>query len=127
MATFDEYSNKYKHVQMERRNGILQLTLHTDGKIPQLGRDLPLALSGVASNELVLRAGNDDGSVLRVATHVVETFAQLRVRAFSPVQGFPVRVECELQNSVAPLHLNVLILIAVFIECRHSALPSAFG
>ena len=32
MATFDEYRNQYKHVQMERRNGILQLTLHTDGK-----------------------------------------------------------------------------------------------
>ena len=53
--------------------------------IPQLGCDLPLALSGVAGNEFVLRAGNNDRSILRVAAHVVETFAQLRVRAFSPV------------------------------------------
>ena len=37
MATFDEYRNQYKHVQMERRSGILQLTLHTDGKTLRWG------------------------------------------------------------------------------------------
>jgi enoyl-CoA hydratase/carnithine racemase len=31
MSTFEEYSNKYKHVKMERRDGILQLTLHNNG------------------------------------------------------------------------------------------------
>jgi enoyl-CoA hydratase/carnithine racemase len=31
MSKFDEYSNKYKHLRMERRDGILQLTLHRDG------------------------------------------------------------------------------------------------
>ncbi|MGO9263531.1 MAG: enoyl-CoA hydratase/isomerase family protein [Candidatus Binataceae bacterium] len=28
MSKFDEYANKYKHVRMERRDGILQMTLH---------------------------------------------------------------------------------------------------
>ena len=27
----DEYANKYKHARLERRDGILQVTLHTDG------------------------------------------------------------------------------------------------
>jgi enoyl-CoA hydratase/carnithine racemase len=29
---FEDYANKYKHIKLERRNGILQVTLHTDGK-----------------------------------------------------------------------------------------------
>jgi enoyl-CoA hydratase/carnithine racemase len=31
MSKFDEYANKYKHVKMDRRDGILQLTLHNNG------------------------------------------------------------------------------------------------
>jgi enoyl-CoA hydratase/carnithine racemase len=31
MINFDEYANKYRHIKMERRDGILQMTLHTDG------------------------------------------------------------------------------------------------
>ncbi len=29
---FEDYANKYKNIKLERRNGILQITLHTDGK-----------------------------------------------------------------------------------------------
>src|SRR5260370_40724991 len=32
MSAFDEYANKYKTARMERRNGVLQVTLHTDGQ-----------------------------------------------------------------------------------------------
>ena len=32
MSSFDEYANKYKTVRMERRNGVLQVTLHTEGQ-----------------------------------------------------------------------------------------------
>ena len=32
MSAFDEYANKYKTARMERRNGLLQVTLHTDGQ-----------------------------------------------------------------------------------------------
>src|SRR5512146_2292633 len=31
MSKFEEYQNKYKHVTMERRDGILQMTLHSEG------------------------------------------------------------------------------------------------
>jgi hypothetical protein len=31
VITFNEYATKYQHIRMERRNGILQMTLHTTG------------------------------------------------------------------------------------------------
>ncbi len=49
---FEEYSNKYKHAKLERRNGILQVTLHTDGKELQWGmsphEDLPGLFADIA-------------------------------------------------------------------------------
>ena len=32
MVKFENYVNKYKTIRMERRNGILQMQLHTNGK-----------------------------------------------------------------------------------------------
>jgi len=37
MATFDSYANKYQHLRMERRDGILQITLHSDGQTLRWG------------------------------------------------------------------------------------------
>ena len=31
MSTLEDYANKYQSVRFERRDGILQMTLHTDG------------------------------------------------------------------------------------------------
>lgn len=31
MAKFEQYANKYENIRMERRNGILQITFHTNG------------------------------------------------------------------------------------------------
>ena len=31
MASFDEYRNKYPNIRMERHDGILQITFHTEG------------------------------------------------------------------------------------------------
>jgi enoyl-CoA hydratase/carnithine racemase len=31
MCKFEEYQNKYKHVTMERRDDIIQMTLHSEG------------------------------------------------------------------------------------------------
>jgi hypothetical protein len=31
MARLEEYANKFKSIQLERRDGILQMRLHTDG------------------------------------------------------------------------------------------------
>ncbi|MCE2487786.1 MAG: enoyl-CoA hydratase/isomerase family protein [Desulfurellaceae bacterium] len=37
MASFEDYASKYKHVHMERRNGILQIRFHTGGGPLQWG------------------------------------------------------------------------------------------
>ncbi|MEW6298369.1 MAG: hypothetical protein AB1671_11585 [Thermodesulfobacteriota bacterium] len=37
MARFEDYAKKYTHVQMERRDGILLMRLHTDGGLGALG------------------------------------------------------------------------------------------
>ena len=39
MARFEEYANKYKHIQLERQEGILQMRLHTDGGTLHWGED----------------------------------------------------------------------------------------
>ena len=36
-TTLDHYADKYSHVKFERRNGILQMTLHTDNGPLQWG------------------------------------------------------------------------------------------
>ena len=42
MSLLEEYANKYQTARMERRNGILQVTLHTEGQSLRWGF-LPMA------------------------------------------------------------------------------------
>ncbi len=44
MATFEEYSRKYKHIKMHRRNGILEMTLHTNGGSMRWGHEPKIEL-----------------------------------------------------------------------------------
>ncbi len=67
MATFDQYSGKYQCVRMERRDGILQMTLHTDGDSLQWGgiphQELPEAFADIGSdpdNRVVIMSGTGD-------------------------------------------------------------------
>jgi enoyl-CoA hydratase/carnithine racemase len=39
MARLEEYANKFKSIQLERRDGILQLRLHTDGGALRWGKE----------------------------------------------------------------------------------------
>jgi enoyl-CoA hydratase/carnithine racemase len=54
MATLADYAEKYQTIRMERRNGILQLTLHTDGHTLQWGelphREFPQAFHDIATD-----------------------------------------------------------------------------
>lgn len=54
MAELSEYANKYQCLKMERRNGVLQLTLHTNGGSLQWGlgphRELPLAFHDISND-----------------------------------------------------------------------------
>lgn len=54
MASFEEYATRYETVRMERRNGILQVTLHTDGREMHWSAlshtELPLAFQDIAND-----------------------------------------------------------------------------
>ena len=68
MAKFDDYANKYQNILMERRNGILQITFHTNGDTLQWGRDphgeFPQAFADIGSdpeNKVVIMTGTGEG------------------------------------------------------------------
>ncbi len=54
MAHFEDYAQAYETVRMERRNGIVQITLHTNGGVLQWGevphRELPQAFRDIGSD-----------------------------------------------------------------------------
>src|SRR6266576_5344278 len=54
MSSFEEYANKYKSARMERRDGILQVTLHTEGQSLRWGflphGELPEAFHDIGSD-----------------------------------------------------------------------------
>jgi enoyl-CoA hydratase/carnithine racemase len=67
MARFEDYARKYQSVRMERRNGILQLTFHTNdgplqwGEVPH--REFPEAfrdIGGDPENRVVIMTGTGE-------------------------------------------------------------------
>ena len=64
MTALEQYADKYETVRMERRDGILQLTVHTGGDTLQWGeishRELPQAFHDVGSdpaNQVIILTG----------------------------------------------------------------------
>jgi len=67
MATLDTYATKYQTIRMERRDGILQLTFHTDGGPLRWGMlphgEFPDAFADIArdrENRVVIMTGTGD-------------------------------------------------------------------
>jgi enoyl-CoA hydratase/carnithine racemase len=67
MATFEDYAEKYQTIRMERRDGILQLTFHTDGGPLQWGeaphREFPEAFRDIGSDadtKVVIMTGSGE-------------------------------------------------------------------
>ena len=67
MAKFAEYATKYQTIRMERRNGILQMTFHTDGGSLRWGllphREFPAAFADIGSdpeNKVIIMTGTGD-------------------------------------------------------------------
>ena len=67
MAQFEEYKNKYQTINMERRDGVLQLTFHTDGGSLQWGllphREFTQAFAEIGTdpdNKLIILTGTGD-------------------------------------------------------------------
>jgi len=67
MAKFAEYANKYQTIHMERRNGILQITFHTNGGSLQWGllphREFTFAFADIGSdpeNKVIIMTGTGE-------------------------------------------------------------------
>ena len=69
MSSFDQYFNKYQSIRMERRNGILQMTFHTDNG--------PLQWGGVPHTEfsqVFVDVGNDPENRIIIMTGTGNAF-----------------------------------------------------
>ena len=90
MAKFEEYANKYQTIHMERRDGVLQLTFHTDGGSLQWGllphREFTRAFGEIGTdpdNKLVIMTGTgDDFSGPRSTS---SSRPQVNARSWDPV------------------------------------------
>jgi enoyl-CoA hydratase/carnithine racemase len=67
MARFEEYANKYQTIRMERRDGILQITFHTDGGPLRWGllphKEFTFAFADIGSdpeNRIVIMTGTGE-------------------------------------------------------------------
>jgi enoyl-CoA hydratase/carnithine racemase len=67
VASLEQYADNYRHIRMERRDGILQMTFHTDGGPLQWGggphEEFPRAFADVGSdpaNRVVIITGTGD-------------------------------------------------------------------
>ena len=74
MARFEDYAESYKHVRMERRHGILQMQLHTDGGTLRWGEsphsELGRCFYDVGSdpdNKVIIMTGTEDKFIARFA------------------------------------------------------------
>jgi enoyl-CoA hydratase/carnithine racemase len=67
MCKFNDYANKYSQIRLERRNGILQMTLHTDGAAlrwgPVIQAELVDAFTQIGAdreNRIIIMTGTGD-------------------------------------------------------------------
>jgi enoyl-CoA hydratase/carnithine racemase len=67
MIKFDDYQKKYSHIRMERQDGILQITLHTEGAVLKWSgpshEQLGYAFADIArdhENKVVIMTGTGD-------------------------------------------------------------------
>jgi enoyl-CoA hydratase/carnithine racemase len=127
MAELSEYAGKYQTIKMERRSGILQVTLHTDGGSLRWGllphKELPLAFYDIA---------NDHDTKVVILTGTGSEFSGPRVtNTGHPL--FPTRPSMELIDALVSegkqglmnfLNIDVPIISAVNGPAwRHSELP----
>src|SRR5207244_12164788 len=67
----------------------------------------------------VTGARDDDDLVLGIAAHVAEGLGKLPVRQETPLQGSAAAVKGHLEDALAPLHADGLVLRGVVVEARH--------
>jgi len=88
------------------------------------GREGKDEVPGVRSwpGELGAGAGDDHHPVVAVGPDIVERLGQLAVRQKAPAQRAAIGVQGHLQDAVAPLHADRLVLGGVVFELAHRSL-----
>ena len=127
MAELADYANKYQTIKMERRDGVLQVTLHTDGGSLKWGllphKELPLAFYDIA---------NDHETKVVILTGTGEEFSGPRVTNTGHPM-FPTRPSMETIDALVSeakqglmnfLNIDVPVISAVNGPAwRHSEVP----
>src|ERR1700687_3005840 len=126
MSRFEDYANKYQSVRMERRNGILQLTLHTEGRSLRWGFMPPAELPEVFHD-----VGSDRDNRVVILTGPGEEFSG--PRATPGTSSFPTRPSIERIDRIhwegRHLLMNLLNIEMPIISAingpawRHSEIP----
>ncbi len=90
MARFEDYANKYQTIRMERRDGVLQLTFHTDGGSLQWGllphREFTQAFAEIGTdpdNTLIILTGT--GADFSGPRSTPSSRPQVNPRSWDPV------------------------------------------
>ena len=129
MSRFDEYANKFTSIKLERKKGILQMTLHTDGK--------PVRWGPVIQSELVecfTQIGADRENRIIIMTGIGDEFSGPRAE---PGYSFYREVSTNITaNLLDTIHWNAHRLMTRMLDIevpmiavvngpamRHSELP----
>lgn len=84
MAALEEYANKYENIRMERRDGILQITFHTNGDTLQWAgtphREFPRAFTDI---------GGDPENLVVIVTGAGDAFSGPRAGAQARLKRTP--------------------------------------
>jgi enoyl-CoA hydratase/carnithine racemase len=129
MSRLDEYANKYQTIKLERKKGILQMTLHTDGK--------PVRWGPVIQSELVdcfTQIGADRENRIVIMTGIGDEFSGPRAE---PGYSFYREVSTNITaNLLDTIHWNAHRLMTRMLDIevpmisvvngpamRHSELP----
>src|SRR6266852_4718364 len=89
--------------------------------VPPVGRHLREVPAHVEFGAVdVAGAGDDDDLVFLVAANLAKGVAELLMCGHAPLEGTTFGMKDGLQDTVAPLHLNVLVPVFVIVEFWHS-------
>ena len=107
MASFEDYADKYQHVHLERRNGILQIRFHTEGGPLQWGPE-PHAEFGACfadigsdpDNRVIILTGTGDAFTAEFAP---DGFGQISARQWGHMAADAKRLLMNLLDIEVPM------------------------
>ncbi len=135
MACFDDYTGKYTMIRLERRNGILQVTLHTNGNTLQWGQvphheliDAFHQIGRDPENEVIILTGAGDAFSGPPATPAVRprrTPAEWDRTSFEGKRMLMNLLDIEVPmisaiNGPAPRHSEIPLLCDIVLAAEHT-------